>query len=369
MNTPIKTADMERLSRYRQQLCQNPRLVYLFLELTDACNLPCIHCGSSSSPCRNTYLPLEKIYKVLDQVAEYTKPEGVMICLTGGEPMLHPDFYQIASYAARKGFQCGITTNGTRIDAESAEKILHSGIGSVGFSLDGIGKTHDSLRGQAGAYERAAAGIRNLVAASRGSIRTQVTTVIHKENIRYLDQIYQEILQLGVESWRIINMEPIGRALEHSELLLNGEEMQQLLEYIRRMRYARQVPVEVTYGCSHYLTGEYEREVRDNYFLCGAGIYVASILCNGDIAACLDIERRPELIQGNIDRDDFVEVWEKRFAVFRKDRAELCQSCRECEERQFCHGDSAHTWDYVNQRPLVCLKPFSVKAAVPFGIF
>ena len=114
--------------------------------------------------------------------------------------------------------------------------------------------------------------------------------------------------------------------------------------------------MDVCFGCSHYLSFEYEHELRDNYFICGSGIYVGSILCNGDIYSCLDIERRPELIQGNIARDRFSDVWRDGFRQFRSDRTELCESCRRCEEREFCAGDSTHTWDFDQNKPMFCIR-------------
>lgn len=352
----IKTNDMNLLAQYRDSLYEHPRLTYLFFELTDACNLSCLHCGSSACPQNQTYLSREAIKDVMDKVARKYSPRSIMICLTGGEPLLHPDFFEIAAYARKLGFSCGITTNGTLIDKEVAKRIKESGIQSVTFSLDGLEDNHDWFRNKKGAFAKAIAGIKNLVNESKGKIITQITTVIHKKNIQELDSIYESVLNLSVDSWRIINLEPIGRALQHENLLLDADEMRKLLEYIREKRYSRQTPIEVKYGCAHYLTADFEREVRDNYFICGSGIYVASILCNGDIYSCMDIERRPELIQGNIEQDDFVDVWEKRFQVFRKDRTEECVSCSECEDRRYCRGDAAHTWDYNHKCPLMCLK-------------
>ena len=77
--------------------------------------------------------------------------------------------------------------------------------------------------------------------------------------------------------------------------MLDKDDYRYLIEYIRSKR---KEGYPVTYGCSHYLGLDYEREVRDWYFLCTAGIYTASIMANGDIGACLDIERRPETIMG-----------------------------------------------------------------------
>ena len=124
-------------------------------------------------------------------------------------------------------------------------------------------------------------------------------------------------------------------------------------EFIRNKRIAGEP---VCYGCSHYLGMEYEREVRDWYFLCTAGLYTASIMVNGDITACLDIERRPEFIQGHILKDNFKDVWENKFQIFRRDLSQDCEKCRNCSEQKFCHGDAYHTWDFDNNCPQVCFK-------------
>ena len=352
----VKRADMERLAQYRQYLYTHPRLTYLFFELTDACNLSCLHCGSHAGPRNRTYLPITDVKMVLDQVALAYSPGTIMICLTGGEPLLHPNLFEIIAYARQLGFSCGITTNGMLIDDQAAEALVRSGVNTVTFSLDGLSDTHDRFRNQAGSFEKTLQGIRNLQQAAGKTIPTQITTVIHKQNIHQLEELYAVVSGLGVDSWRVINMEPIGRALENRELLLDGPQLRQLLSFIQECRFCPRSPMEVTYGCSHYVTENFERMVRDNYFLCGSGILVASILCNGDIYSCLDIERREELIQGNIRTHNFVDVWENRFQPFRRNRTSDCEMCRQCEDRTFCCGDSGHTWDYETHTPLLCAK-------------
>ena len=78
-------------------------------------------------------------------------------------------------------------------------------------------------------------------------------------------------------------------------------------------------------------------------------------MANGDIGGCLDIERRPELIQGNVYRDDFINVWETGFQMFRRDRTERSSKCRTCIHKNVCMGDSAHTWDYDMDEPGYCV--------------
>ena len=352
----IKLRDLQNLSEYRKHLAQNPKLTYLFFELTDACNLSCLHCGSSACPQNKTYLPEASIEKVLASVAQKYDPSQIMICLTGGEPLMHPSFFSIASVAHSMGFSCGITSNATLITKEVAHKLIPSGVGSVTVSIDGLEETHDWFRNSKGAFKKAVAGIKNLIDATKGRISTQITTVVNKKNLYELDALYDLVVSLKVDSWRIINLEPIGRALDHRDLLLDPSEMKYLLTYIRNKRYDPSVSIDVTYGCSHYLSLEYERTVRDTYFLCGSGIMVGSVLCNGDIYSCLDIERRPELVQGNILHDDFVDIWENKFSEFRADRSISSSKCNKCSERQFCKGDSAHTWNYDAHEPMICLK-------------
>lgn len=352
----VKQADMERLAQYRRYLYAHPRLTYLFFELTDACNLSCLHCGSNACPQNRTYLPFEDVTMVLDQVARAYPPGSIMICLTGGEPLLHPQLCEIISYARQLGFSCGITTNGMLMDEKTANKLVNSGLDTATFSLDGLEDTHDWFRNKPGAYVKTLEGIRKLHAAAGKTVSTQITTVIHRKNFHQLTALYDLVCSLELDSWRVINLEPIGRALENRDLALDPRQLRALLTFIQEHRFSSKTPMEITYGCSHYVTEPFERMVRDNYFLCGSGILVASILCNGDIYSCLDIERRPELIQGNIRTHNFVEVWQNGFHAFRKDRSEDCDRCRSCEDRTFCCGDSAHTWDYQTGAPLLCMK-------------
>lgn len=178
----------------------------------------------------------------------------------------------------------------------------------------------------------------------RFGIEPQVISVIHKKNILHLESMYAFFYKLGINSWRIVNVDPIGRALANKDLLLNGDELRKLFDFIQQKRFDPSVKMEVTYGCSHYVTIKYERNIRDFYFQCGAGTLVASVMANGDIGTCLDVERRADLVQGNIYKDCFTDIWKNRFEVFRKNRAEQSSTCQTCEHREFCMGDSAHTW-------------------------
>lgn len=342
----LKRRQLEDVAQHREQLRKAPDLRWLFFEITDQCNLNCRHCGSKCSS-KGQFLTVEDVRTTLETI-DRDKPA---VCLTGGEPMLHPDFFEIAECVHRMGFAWGMTTNATLIDDGAAAKLRQTGLGTISVSLDGTEQSHDSLRQKKGAFRLAVNGLKAL---QKAGFRPQVTTVLHKGNFHELEKTYEFLREMGITSWRPINVEPIGRACESGDLLLDREEFAQLLSFIREKRFDPDCSMEVTFGCSHYLGVDQERMVRDHYFLCGAGILEASVRSSGDICACLDIENRQELVQGNIRTDNFMEVWKNRFQVFRRDRTADSARCSACPERFICGGDSAHTWDYGQKEPLWC---------------
>ena len=344
----FKRGQLEQVAAYRDELRVRPDLRWLFFELTNRCNLSCAHCGSSCSSQGNS-LVVGDIRKVLTSVID--AGETPMIALTGGEPLMHPDFETIASVIRDMGFLWGMTTNATLIDAKTADMLKRTGMGTVSVSLDGLEAEHDALRRKKGAWQAAVRGLHEL---QKAGFDPQVTTVFHNGNFDQLDQTYEFLKSEGIKHWRPINVEPIGRACESKQMLLTSEQFRKLIAFIRGKRFDHDNEMEVCFGCSHYLGVMDERMVRDHYFLCGAGIRVASIRSNGDITACLDIENRPELVQGNIASDDFMDVWYGRFQAFRRDRTAKSKSCAACPDRAVCGGDSFHTWDFDHNEPLLC---------------
>ena len=346
----FKRSQLECVAEYRDSLRATPCLRWLFFEITNRCNLCCKHCGSHCTS-KGELLTIGDVEATLRSIHD----ENPMICLTGGEPMLHPEFFEIAQCVRSMGYSWGMTTNATLIDEATALNLRRVGMSTVSVSLDGMELIHDFFRQKKGAWSQA---VRGLKALQQAGFDPQVTTVLHRDNFDELEPLFSFLCEMGISSWRPINIEPIGRACESSELLLTPEQMARLLSFIREKRFDRECNMEVTFGCSHYLGVDYERMVRDHYFLCGAGITVASVRSNGDICACLDIDNRQELVQGNIRTDSFEDVWKNRFQVFRRDRTSDCPACVNCPERTVCGGDSAHTWDYKENKPLLCYRHF-----------
>lgn len=121
--------------------------------ITRRCNLRCGHCYSDSSAKQYPgELSLQQCIDVIDDLADYQVPALV---LSGGEPMLHPHFFDLAGYAVARGLRIMVSTNGTRIDLHSAQRLKDLGVAYVGISLTGVGESHDKFRGRDGAFEKA----------------------------------------------------------------------------------------------------------------------------------------------------------------------------------------------------------------------
>ena len=142
----IKKKQLDELSEYREKLYKAPQLRQLFFELTLRCNSACFHCGSRCTPQSPDGLPVGEYLRVLDEVEARYGNKMTQICLTGGEPLLYGDFFELAQAIHDRGFRWGMTSNGTLISREVARKLHETGMGTISISVDGLPETHDRLR-------------------------------------------------------------------------------------------------------------------------------------------------------------------------------------------------------------------------------
>ena len=315
-------------------------LTTLFWECTLRCNLHCRHCGSD---CKVTSslkdMPLEDFLPVLDSIARQTDPHRVMINVTGGEPLVRKDLEVCGKAFYDRGFPWGIVTNALALTPARYQSLLQSGLRSMTISLDGIGATHDWMRGLPGVYEKAVPAI-NMVANS-GQIEFDVVTCVNKRSYKELDQIKQLLIDNGVKEWRLFTVFPVGRAASDPELRLSGEEFRGTMEFIKRTR--KEGLIKASYGCEGFL-GKYEGDVRDNFFLCSAGLTIGSIMADGSIAACPSI--RADYSQGNIYKgDDFMDVWNNRYQIYRDHSWMKTDGCANCRQWRWCRGNGMHLRD------------------------
>ena len=112
----------------------------------------------------------------------------------------------------------------------------------------------------------------------------------------------------------------------------------------------------IMYGCGHYYGNVLNTLLIGTFYTCFTGYWVASILSNGDIFGCPDIERLPELIEGNIRKNKFSDVWENGFQRYRKIDRTCNDTCAACPDWKICTGDAFHTWDFKNNKPNFCIR-------------
>ena len=348
-----KLGELALMKNYKEQELVNHRLIDLFWECTLTCNAKCKHCGSSAE--KKQYdgeLTTEEIKSAFKQIACDMDASKILINVTGGEPLVRKDLCEVMEYATNElGFHWGMTTNGILLTEENIEKLRKANMETISISIDGIEETHNKFRGVPNSYQTIINNIKKLKKA--GYVKhIQVTTVFHKENINQMEELYQIMLELGLDSWRLVSMDPIGRANENDNLLLNGKEIKQLLDFIKSKKKDRRL--ELTYGCPGFLGLEYEKEVRKQYFYCRTGINVASILYNGDLFVCPNVPRIKSLIQGNIKTDNFKDIWNNKYKEFRtKDRTK-CDKCEKCEYWDYCLGGAYHTWNFADNEQNKC---------------
>lgn len=314
-------------------------LTTLFWECTLRCNLACRHCGSD---CRQTAsvkdMPLEVFLPVLDSIARSCDPHKVMINVTGGEPLMRKDLEACGKAFYDRGFPWGIVTNGVGLTPERYQRLLQSGLRAVTVSLDGIGPTHDWMRGRQGIYEKALAAIRML--AESEEVIYDVVTCVNKRSLPELSSIKETLLSTGVKDWRLFTVFPVGRAASDPELQLSGPELRSLMNFIKDTR--KEGKIHASYGCEGFL-GDWEGDVRDNFFYCGAGVTTGSVMADGSIAACPSI--RADYSQGNIYKDDFMTVWNTRYQPYRDRSWMKKDECGTCKWFRYCQGNGMHLRD------------------------
>lgn len=331
------------LERRLHELC------YLFFEITQRCNLSCRHCGSDCT-CDLTQpdLPQAEVLRVLEGVRRRHDPSGVTVALAGGEPLVYPGFFELATAVTALGFPWGMVTNGWALDEAAVERARRASMRTVTVSYDGPRALHDWLRGRPGSHERAA---RALAALARAPWleALDVVTCVHPRNLAHLDETRAQLTALGVPRMRVATIAPIGRAEHDGELALAPEQLRGLLAWIADRRGTPGTAV--TFSEAGYV-GVCDGAVRDHPYFCRAGVNVAGIMVDGTILACPNIDRR--LGQGNIATDDFCEVWEKGYGPLRDRSWMRTADCENCGEWRHCQGHALHLWDPDAGRTRVC---------------
>lgn len=179
-------------------------------EITNACNLKCKHCCNKSTLEDFGGMPSECVKLLIDDLSIINTNS---IYISGGEPTRYPSFMEIVDYIHSKGIDLALATNGTEIEhvmpALQTFSNTHEG---VFISLDGLGSTHDSLRGVEGAFDKTVASIRRLLAEK---VPVRISCVVWKGNVYQLEDIVKFVGNLGVYKLHFSMLFNTGRASDN----------------------------------------------------------------------------------------------------------------------------------------------------------
>lgn len=205
---------MFRISRYMQLLLnprhpvrvQQPQGPVVIWNLLRRCNLVCKHCYSISA---DTDFPGEldtgRVYAVMDDLKSYGVP---VLILSGGEPLLRPDIFDISRRAKQRGFYVGLSTNGTLIDEDNIRMIAEAAYDYVGISIDGIGKTHDAFRRMPGAFDLSMRAVR---LCKQHGIKVGLRFTLTQDNAVELPQLLTLMDEYDIDKFYLSHLNYSGR--------------------------------------------------------------------------------------------------------------------------------------------------------------
>jgi heme b synthase len=341
-----------------------PRLIAW--ETTRNCNLSCVHCrASATSGPYSGELDTQAAYTLLDQIAEVAKP---IIILTGGEPLLRKDIFDIAAYGNAKGLRMVMSPNGTLVTPEIAEKMAEAGIQRLSVSLDGAdAESHDRFRGVEGAFDGAVRGIRHAKAAG---IDFQINTTITKTNLDQIPKILELAESLGAVAHHIFLLVPTGRGKYIVDQAIDAREYERTLNWFYDQRERTSLQLKATCAPHYYrilrqrAKSEGKSVTFESHGLdavtrgCLAGTGFCFISHRGIVQPCGFLD----LNCGDVTQQTFGEIWKnsEHFQILR-DFGKLKDKCGYCEYRRVCGGCRARayeaTGDYLTAEPLCEYQP------------
>lgn len=174
--------------------------------ITRNCNLRCVHCYNDSGADKTcNEVSTAEAKTVIDDLAGFGVPS---VLYSGGEPLMRPDLFELIEHTVGRGLRAVISTNGTLIKPDTAQRIKELGVSYVGISLDGIGPINDKFRGVEGAFERAVRGIRN---CQEAGVRVGLRLTLTRRNVQELDQLFDFFEAEGIERACFYHFVPSGR--------------------------------------------------------------------------------------------------------------------------------------------------------------
>ncbi|PIP39076.1 MAG: heme b synthase [Desulfobacterales bacterium CG23_combo_of_CG06-09_8_20_14_all_51_8] len=330
-------------------------------ETTRNCNLNCAHCRASAT--MGPYsgeLDTRASLRLLDQIAETGQP---IVILTGGEPLLRPDIFELARYGTGKGLRMVMAPNGTLVNDKNAKQMAASGIQRISISLDGAAKErHDAFRGVDGAFDSAMRGIR---AAKAAGIEFQINTTISKLNYDQIPAILKLAEDLEAVALHIFLLVPTGRGKYIIDQEISADEYESTLNWFYDQRDKTRLQLKAT--CApHYYRILRQRAKADGKSVtfqthgldavtrgCLGGTGFCFISHTGIVQPCGFLD----LPCGDVTRQSFAEIWNTSDIFLNlRNYKNLKGKCGICEYKAVCGGCRARAFeaagDYLAEEPL-----------------
>lgn len=335
-------------------------------EITRSCNLSCAHCRAASEFGHyKGELSLDEIKAVIDNIVTISNP---ILILTGGEPLLRPDIWEIIDYCHEKGAMPVVGTNATLVTDEIAKKLAEHKIPRISVSIDfATAEAHDEFRGEPGAF---AASIEGVKAAKRHGVGVQINTTVTQKNAKDLPAIHDLAEELGVDAFHIFMLVPTGRGSDLLEIELSPEESEEVLTWAYERQKTSPLHFKPTDSPHYYriirqqAKKEGKKVTREEYGMeamtrgCLGGITFGFISHVGDVQPCGYFDMQ----LGNVKERPFSEIWTNS-KVFNdlRDYSKLKGKCGACEFKGVCGGCRARaletTGDYMESEPYCAYIP------------
>lgn len=339
-----------------------PRIIYW--ETTKRCNLKCQHCRAVPVTCRPPdELSSEEGFQLIDDIASVYQP---VLVLTGGEPLLREDLFDLARYGVKKGLTMALATNGTLVTPQIAKQIMNAGFNRVAISLDGIdAKTHDTFRQVDGAFDAALNGIAHLQAVG---VSVQVNTTVTRHNAHQLEAMLAMVRVMKIAAWHLFLLVPVGCGLTiPEEQRVMGEEYETILRWFAdRSATVRDIHLKATCAPQLYRIKLEQKDdavdgptrIRQG---CVAGMTICFISYRGEVQPCGFLP----LQVGSIRETSFKNIWKKAPLLAQlRDPDQLTGKCGGCGYKDICGGCRARalaaTGDFLSEEPLCPYSPSEV---------
>lgn len=313
---------------------QSPLMVYI--EVTNSCNLSCMHCYNRAGKRADNELTKKEMYKLID---ELSTSNILFLAISGGEPLLRNDIFDILRYAKEKKLEIILSTNGTMINKEVVKKLKDIGVTTIQISLDSSSaEKHDLFRGVKGTFEKAIKAIK-LLNKEKG-MEVTICTSVSKFNAHEIEDIIKLVIKLKCKRYRILFLIPAGRALGNLKfLILTKNKMEEVAKRIALLgnKYKNEIYI--------YKEMPYDFISKGGSELCTATRSICKIDAEGNVYPCPFF---CDFIAGNIRKNKFINIWHNSpiFKMFRE--LTVKGKCASCKYYPKCEGGCRAASYYYN---------------------